>query len=67
MNVFFNGMGSRFIPDEDLVPAMGSYASSPNDSQPRALRGAVIGIVDVFVTVGAHEHRQQSEVRHAWV
>ena len=62
MSAFCNGAASRFMPTDDLVPPMGSDASSPSESQLPAMRGAVTAMADALSSVGVHEHRQHSEV-----
>ena len=62
MSAFCNGAASRFMPTDDVVPPMGSDASSPSESQPRAMRGAVTGMADALSTVGVHEHHQHADV-----
>lgn len=67
MNARSNGMASRFMLGRYLEPAMGFYASSPSESQPRVLRGAVTAMAEDLSTAGVHGHRQLTEVPHAWV
>jgi hypothetical protein len=67
MNALFKGMASRSNRDHDMVSAVGLNASSPSDSLPRAMRGAVTGMVDALSIAGIHEHHQHMELPHAWV
>jgi hypothetical protein len=62
VNARSNGMASHFMLGRYLEPAMGFYASSPSESQPRALRGAVTAMVEDLSTVSVHAHRQHSDV-----
>ena len=62
MSAFYNDAASRFMPNDDPVPATSFDASSPSESQLPAMRGAVTAMADALSSVGVHEHRQHSEV-----
>jgi hypothetical protein len=62
MSAFCNGAASLFMPTDDLVPPMGSDASSPSESQLPAIRGAVTAMVEDLSTSDVHEHHQLTEV-----
>ncbi len=62
MRAFYNGAASRFMPNDDLVPATSFDASSPSESQPPAMQGAVTAMVEDLSTSDVHEHHQLKEV-----